>query len=60
MTDGIVWEEPPPSPINPDPDAVRRWVAASCADQGIPFHVSDPAALAKIGVLFTGARAPGR
>lgn len=37
-----------------DPDALRAWVEASCAVQGVPVLVSDPVALAGLRVLLGG------
>ncbi len=36
----------------PDPSAVRRWVERTCAEQGVPVHVTDPRTLAKLWTLF--------
>jgi len=30
------------------------WVAKSCAAQGVPVKVTDPAVLRQVGVLLTG------
>jgi len=38
-------------------DAVREWVERSCAEQGVPVAVTDPATLGRIGVLLGGAGA---
>jgi len=43
---------PPASP------AVVEWVRASCAEQGVPEKVTDPAVLREVGVLL-GAAGPG-
>lgn len=37
-----------------DQAAVAAWVLATCQRQGVPVKVSDPAALARVGVLLTG------
>lgn len=46
-----------------DREALRAWVAASCAAQGVELIVSDPAVVARVGVLLGGrgaARTPPR
>lgn len=35
---------------------VRDWVAASCAAQGLPVLVTDPATVATVGALLGAAR----
>jgi hypothetical protein len=35
-------------------ETIRDWVEASCAEQQLPVAVSDPAMLARIGVLLDG------
>jgi len=40
------------------PDVLRAWVKRSCAAQGLPVKVSDPAVLRQIGVLFGRSRPP--
>jgi hypothetical protein len=35
-----------------DRDALRAWVVASCAEQGVEILVSDPGVLASVGVLL--------
>jgi len=39
-------------------DVVRAWVERSCAAQGLPVKVSDPAVLHQVGVLFGRSRPP--
>ena len=46
---------PPPSP-----DAVRAWLVASCAAQGVPVVVRDVVVLARVAVLVSGAAVAGR
>ena len=46
-----------------DPEALERWVAASCEQQGVDVRISDPLTLSKVSALLgTGpspsARAP--
>lgn len=41
-----------------EPDWLARWVAESCTAQGVPVKVTDPAVLARVGVLL-GARMGG-
>ncbi len=36
------------------PDQLAAWVEASCAAQGVPARVSDPAVLRRVGVLLGG------
>lgn len=38
-----------------DRDAVRAWLEASCAAQGVPVLVSDPGVISQVGVLVRGA-----
>ena len=33
---------------------LAAWVAKSCAAQGVPVKVTDPAVLRQVGVLLTG------
>jgi hypothetical protein len=42
------------------PEQIREWVERSCADQGVPVALTDPATLARIGVLLgrDGSAAP--
>lgn len=40
------------------PDAVREWVEASCAAQGIPVAVTEMAVLAQVAVLLGAPRRP--
>lgn len=40
-------------------EAVAAWVEASCADQGVPVKVTDPAALRRVSVLLGGRAATG-
>ena len=37
---------------------LRAWVEASCAQQGVPVKVTDPAVIASVSVLLTGRQAP--
>lgn len=37
-----------------DRDAVRAWLEASCAAQGVPVVVSDPGVIANVAVLLGG------
>src|SRR4051812_40674852 len=37
--------------------AAREWVARSCAAQGIPVKVSDPATIRKVAAIILEARA---
>lgn len=39
-----------------DPSVVAAWVSSTCAAQGVPEKITDPAALHELGVLL-GARA---
>ena len=43
-------------------DAVREWVARSCAAQGVPEKVSDPMVLENVGTLLglDGAARPAK
>jgi len=43
-----------------DPDALRAWVAATCAAQGIPVAVTDSATISRVGVLLSGRDAARR
>lgn len=36
---------------------VRRWLEQSCARQGVPVLVTDPAVVARVGVLLGGGGA---
>lgn len=38
--------------LNVDVDSVRAWLVASCAVQGVPVHVTDPAVVSRLGVLL--------
>lgn len=40
-----------------DRDALRAWVVASCAAQGVEVLVSDPGVVARVGVLLGGREA---
>lgn len=42
-----------------DRDALRAWVEASCAAQGVPVAVTDAAVVAQLGVLLRGRDAAG-
>ena len=44
------------------PEQIRAWVEASCAQQGVPVAVTDPATVERIVVLLggTGREGPGR
>ena len=55
-----------PSPIEPVPmlcpaydREVVAWVAASCAAQGVPLHITDPVTLAQVGTLLMPAAGLG-
>lgn len=41
-----------------DREALALWVERSCAAQGVPVHVSDPAVLARVGVLLGHGERP--
>ena len=41
-----------------DLTALQVWVEASCAEQGVPVHISDPVALASIGRLLNVGALP--
>lgn len=41
-------------------DQLRAWVARSCAEQGVPLHVTDVLVLERVRVLLTGTAAPGQ
>lgn len=43
-----------------DLEAVRAWLVASCAAQGVPVHVTDPALVAQLGVLLGAAGGAAR
>ncbi|HEY8914061.1 hypothetical protein [Lacisediminihabitans sp.] len=36
-----------------DRDALRAWVEQSCAEQGIPVHITDPVLIASVGRLLS-------
>jgi hypothetical protein len=38
--------------VGVDMEAVRAWLVASCAAQGVPVHVTDPAMVSRLGVLL--------
>lgn len=40
-------------------EQLRAWVARSCAEQGVPLHVTDVLVLERVRVLLTGTAAPG-
>ena len=42
-----------------DREAVREWLVASCAVQGVPVQVTDASVVAQIGVLLRGRDAAG-
>jgi hypothetical protein len=42
-----------------DREALRAWLEASCAAQGVSVLVSDPGTVAQVGVLL-GGRGPAR
>lgn len=42
-----------------DREALRAWVAASCAAQGVPVLVTDPGVIAAVGALVN-ERGPAR
>ena len=69
----IVGEVIVPAPAEPSGDAVvtarsgrlsdaqvRAWVDRSCAEQGVPLHVTDVLVLERVRVLLTGTAASGR
>jgi len=39
-------------------EQVRAWVERSCAEQGVPLHVTDVLVLERVRVLLTGTAAP--
>jgi hypothetical protein len=41
-------------------EQVTAWVSASCARQGVPVVVTDPAVVASVVVLWTGREAQRR
>ncbi len=50
---------PRPADSSPVPAAeLRAWVKRSCAAQGLPVKVSDPAVLHQVEVLFGRSRPP--
>lgn len=42
-------------PVFSDED-VRQWVQRTCAEQGLPFHVTDPATIARVAATLRSAR----
>jgi hypothetical protein len=40
-------------------EQVHAWVARSCAEQGLPLHVTDVLVLGRVRVLLTGTAGPG-
>ena len=36
----------------PDQAMVRAWLEASCAAQGVPVEITDPAMVARLAILF--------
>lgn len=40
-------------------DAIRALVVATCAEQGVPVHVTDKAVLARVRALVVGAGIDG-
>ena len=42
-----------------DREALRVWLEASCASQGVPLVVSDAGVVAQLGVLLKGGGAAG-
>ena len=42
----------------PSPEAVREWLANSCAAQGVAVTVTDPVVLGKVAVLLGSGREP--
>ncbi|WAC66130.1 hypothetical protein OVA14_12730 [Agrococcus sp. SL85] len=36
----------------PDLEAVRQWLVASCEAQGVPVQITDAVLVAKLGVLL--------
>ena len=43
-----------------DREALRVWLVASCAAQGVPVAVTDPVVIAQVGVLLRGRDAAGQ
>jgi hypothetical protein len=42
-----------------DLEAVRAWLVTSCAVQGVPVHVTDPAVVSRLGVLLGASGSRG-
>lgn len=43
-----------------DPAAVvAEWLAASCAEQGVPVKLNDPSVIRDVAVLLSAGREPG-
>lgn len=42
-----------------DVEALQAWVKQSCAVQGVPVHVTDPAVVSRLGVLLGASGRPG-
>lgn len=43
-----------------DRAAVAAWVARTCAEQGVPERICDPAVLSKVCVVLASGMARGR
>ena len=43
---------------DPGPEAVREWLANSCATQGVVLTVTDPVVLGKVAALLGAGREP--
>jgi hypothetical protein len=43
-----------------DREALRTWLEASCAAQGVPVVVTDPVTIARVGVLLRDRDAAGQ
>lgn len=43
-----------------DREALRAWLEASCAVQGVPVLVADAGVVAQLGVLLRGRDAAGQ
>ena len=41
-------------------EQLQPWVARSCAEQGVPLHITDVLVLERVRVLLTGTAAPGQ
>ncbi len=43
-----------------DRDALRAWLEASCAVQGVPVFITDASLVTQVGILLGGRRAVGK